>query len=205
MQKRDYQLELDRIIENIQKEGKRPSLLLHACCAPCSSYCVEYLSKYFDITLYFYNPNIESSDEFEKRFIEFEKIVQRFNVKVIKETYDDSEFYSVVKGHEMDKEGGDRCMLCYRLRLEKSFNYAKEHHFDYFASTLSISPYKNAQKLNTIGEDISKGAGVAYLVNDFKKRGGYLRSTILSKEMNLYRQDYCGCVYSKRDAIKEEI
>lgn len=205
MQKRDYQLELDRIIENIQKEGKRPSLLLHACCAPCSSYCVEYLSKYFDITLYFYNPNIESSDEFEKRFIEFEKIVQRFNVKVIKETYDDSEFYSVVKGHEMDKEGGDRCMLCYRLRLEKSFNYAKEHHFDYFASTLSISPYKNAQKLNTIGEDISKGASVAYLVNDFKKRGGYLRSTILSKEMNLYRQEYCGCVYSKRDAIKEEI
>ena len=200
MQKRNYQKELDSIISKIE-DGKRPSLLLHACCAPCSSYCVEYLSKYFDITLYFYNPNIESIEEFKKRFKEFDKIVERFNVKVVEEIYDENEFYSAIKGYEDCKEGGDRCTICYRLRLQKTLEYAKEHNFDYFASTLSISPYKNAEKLNTIGEEIAKDSSVKYLVNDFKKNGGYLRSTVLSKEMDLYRQDYCGCIYSKRDSI----
>ena len=204
MQKRNYQKELDKIIENL-KDGKKPSLLLHACCAPCSSYCVEYLSKYFDITLYYYNPNIESQEEFSKRFKEFEKIYERFNVKAIEEKYNPDEIYDAVKGYEDCKEGGDRCTICYRLRLQKTLEYATKNHFDYFASTLSISPYKNAEKLNTIGEEISKDSQVKYLVNDFKKNGGYLRSTVLSKEMDLYRQDYCGCVYSIRDAIKEDI
>lgn len=205
MQKRNYQQELDEIIEKLQKDGSRPSLLLHACCAPCSSYCVEYLSQYFDITLYYYNPNIESQEEFDKRFKEFEKIEERFNVKVVEETYNAKEFYDSVRGYEDCKEGGDRCTICYRLRLQKSLEYAEKHHFDYFASTLSISPYKNAEKLNTIGEEISKGSSVLYLINDFKKKGGYLRSTVLSKEMDLYRQAYCGCVFSKRDAVKEDI
>ena len=205
MQKRNYQQELDEIIKKLQKDGLRPSLLLHACCAPCSSYCVEYLSQYFDITLYYYNPNIESQEEFDKRFKEFEKIEQRFNVKVVEETYKAKEFYDSFKGYEDCKEGGDRCTICYRLRLQKSLDYAEKNHFDYFASTLSISPYKNAEKLNTIGEEISKDSSVLYLINDFKKKGGYLRSTVLSKEMDLYRQAYCGCVFSKRDAIKEDI
>ncbi len=205
MQIRNYQKELDGIINQLEKEGKKPTLLLHACCAPCSSYCVEYLTKFFDITLYFYNPNIESEEEFEKRYGEFIKIQERFNVNVVKETYDANEFYDAIKGYEDCKEGGDRCTICYRLRLKKSLDYAKSNNFDYFCSTLSISPYKNAEKLNMIGEEISKDSKVKYLVNDFKKKGGYLRSTILSKEMGLYRQDYCGCVYSIRDAIPESI
>ena len=203
MMERNYQKELDKIIEKIVKDGKRPSLLLHACCAPCSSYCVEYLAQYFDITLYFYNPNIESQEEFSKRFREFEKIDKRFNVKAVEEKYNPDEFYSAIKGYEDCKEGGDRCTICYKLRLQKSLEYAEKNHFDYYASTLSISPYKDAKRLNEIGEDISKESKVIWLVNDFKKKGGYLRSTILSKEMDLYRQDYCGCVYSIRDAIKD--
>ena len=203
MMERNYQKELDKIIEKIVKDGKRPSLLLHACCAPCSSYCVEYLAQYFDITLYFYNPNIESQEEFSKRFKEFEKIDERFNVKAVEEKYNPDEFYSAIKGYEDCKEGGDRCTICYKLRLQKSLEYAEKNHFDYYASTLSISPYKDAKRLNEIGEDISKESKVIWLVNDFKKKGGYLRSTILSKEMDLYRQDYCGCVYSIRDAIKD--
>ena len=200
---RNYQKELDKIIEKI-KDGKKPSLLLHACCAPCSSYCVEYLAKYFDITLYFYNPNIESQEEFSKRFKEFEKIIKRFGVKVVEEKYDSSEFYDAIKGYEDCKEGGDRCTICYRLRLQKTLEYAQAHGFEYFASTLSISPYKDAKRLNEIGEEISKDSSVLYLVNDFKKKGGYLRSTVLSKEMDLYRQDYCGCIYSIRDKELEK-
>ena len=202
--KRNYQIELDEIINGL-KEGERPSLLLHACCAPCSSYCVEYLSKFFDITLYFYNPNMDSEDEYEKRFKEFEKIVERFKgVKVVHTKYDASEYYDKIRGYEDCKEGGERCMICYRLRLENSMNYAIENNFDYFASTLSISPYKNAEKLNAIGEEIAKDKNVKYLVNDFKKRGGYKRSTELSAEMGLYRQNFCGCIYSKQERENKE-
>ena len=199
MQNENYQLELDEIIKKLVKEGKRPSLLLHACCAPCSSYCVEYLTKYFDITLYYYNPNIESKEEFDKRFNEFKKIYERFNVKAIEAEYIPSEFYDAIKGYENEPEGGDRCTICYKLRLKKTLDYAKAHNFDYFASTLSISPYKDAVRLNSIGKEIAKDSPTLYLVNDFKKKGGYLRSTVLSKEMGLYRQDYCGCVYSKAE------
>ncbi len=199
MQIRNYQQELDTILKVLRENKKRPTLLLHACCAPCSSYCVEYLKDYFDITLYFYNPNIESEEEFEKRFNEFKKIYERFNVKAVKAPYNPNEFYDAIKGYENEKEGGERCTICYRLRLEKSLIYAEENKFDYFASTLSISPYKDAKRLNAIGEEISIGKETLYLVNDFKKKGGYLRSTILSKEMGLYRQDYCGCIYSKRE------
>ena len=199
MQNKNYQQELDKIVAKLQKEGKRPSLLLHACCAPCSSYCVEYLSKYFDITLYYYNPNIESEEEYEKRYQEFIKIYERFNVKAIKAEYNPDEFYTAIKGYEDCKEGGDRCTICYKLRLEAALEYAKANNYEYFASTLSISPYKDADRLNAIGYEISEGEPVLYLVNDFKKKGGYLRSTVLSKEMGLYRQDYCGCIYSKAE------
>ena len=197
--KRNYQLELDEIIKNLG-EGERPSLLLHACCAPCSSYCVEYLSQYFDITLYFYNPNMDSESEYEKRFAEFEKIVERFKgVKVGHEQYNPNDFTEKIVGYENCKEGGDRCTICYRLRLEKSMDYALLNHFDYFASTLSISPYKDAIRLNNIGEEIAKDKDIKYLVNDFKKKGGYKRSTELSNEMGLYRQSFCGCIYSKTE------
>ena len=205
MQNTNYQKQLDEIVAKLQKEGKRPSLLLHACCAPCSSYCVEYLSKYFDITLYYYNPNIESKEEFDKRFNEFKKIYERFNVKAIEAEYIPDEFYNAIKGYEDSKEGGDRCTICYKLRLEKTYEYAKANGFEYFASTLSISPYKDADRLNAIGYEISKDGGVLYLVNDFKKKGGYLRSTVLSKEMGLYRQDYCGCIYSKKERESNSI
>ena len=200
MQNTNYQRELDNIVAKLQQEGKRPSLLLHACCAPCSSYCVEYLSKYFDIALYYYNPNIESKEEFDKRFNEFKKIYDRFGVKAIEAEYIPEEFYAAIKGYEDCKEGGDRCTICYKLRLQKTLEYAVANNYDYFASTLSISPYKDADRLNSIGYEISKEAPIIYLVNDFKKKGGYLRSTELSKEMGLYRQDYCGCIYSKRDS-----
>ncbi len=197
---RNYQLELDNILENLKE---RPSLLLHACCAPCSSYCVEYLSKYFDITLYFYNPNMESIEEYNKRYGEFVKIVSKFQgVKTVYEKYSPSEWIEKIKGFEECKEGGDRCAICYRLRLEKTMEYAIKNNFNYFASTLSISPYKNAKKLNDIGEEISKNKEILYLVNDFKKKGGYLRSIQLSKELKLYRQNYCGCIYSKGEKNK---
>ena len=193
----NYQKQLEKIINNIG-EGEKPSLLLHACCAPCSSYVLEYLDKYFDITIYFYNPNITSQEEFDKRKDEFEKFRALYNsYKIVIPKYDNLEFYDKVKGLEKEPEGGERCFVCYRLRMEKSAEYAKNNNFDYFASTLSISPHKNANKLNEIGFLLEKQYNVKYLPNDFKKNGGYLKSIQLSKELNLYRQDYCGCIYSK--------
>ena len=200
MNKRNYQKELDEII-NKECVGKKPTLLLHSCCAPCSSYCLEYLNQYFDITIIYYNPNISKEEEFRKRVDELKKLLKLNNmenqVKIVVPLYDNREFFDVVKGLENEPERGKRCYVCYELRLKRTALLAKEQGFDYFATTLSISPYKNAEWLNEIGERLGEELGVKYLVSDFKKKNGYKRSIELSEEYDLYRQDYCGCIYSQ--------
>lgn len=201
--KPNYQKELDEIIKSLG--GAKPRLLLHACCAPCSSYCLEYLNKYFDVSLYFYNPNITDKEEFDKRYDELKRLVSMTcpQVQIICPEYNKSEFLDKVKGMEELPEGGDRCTVCYALRLKSTIEYAEANGYDYFCSTLSISPYKNAQKLNDIGTKLAKDKRVKHLPNDFKKKGGYARSIELSKEYALYRQDYCGCEFSKRQRERE--
>lgn len=205
MEKRNYQRELDVLINRLEN---KPKLLLHSCCAPCSSYVLEYLSKHFDITVLYYNPNIYPEKEYFFRENEQERFINQVfsnDVKFKKEEYNPDEFYTAVKGLEGIKEGGERCFKCYHLRLEKTAQIAKENNFDYFTTTLSISPYKNAEKLNEIGEALSEKYGVEYLVSDFKKKNGYKRSTELSREYNIYRQDYCGCVFSKAEREAEKL
>ena len=203
----NYQLELEKLIKSIP-ENERPTLCLHACCAPCASYCLEYLAEYFDITVYFYNPNIASLEEYEKRTKELERLISempfKYKPKLIIEKYDDNEFYGEVKGMEELKEGGERCFKCYELRLEESAKVAQDGGFDFFTTTLSISPMKNAEKLNEIGTAVGEKYGVKYLQSDFKKKNGYKRSIELSKTYNLYRQDYCGCEFSFRDRQLEK-
>lgn len=202
MNKRNYQKELDDIIGLLKLKNQRPSLLLHACCAPCSSYTLEYLSNYFDITVLFYNPNISPKAEYDYRVSELERLIREMplasEVKLVSLPYDASEFYEAVKGLESEPERGGRCTVCYRLRLRRAAEYAAEQGFDYFCTTLSISPYKDADRLVTIGEELAGIVGVSYLVSDFKKKNGYKRSIELSEEYKLYRQDYCGCEYSKK-------
>lgn len=197
MQKINYQRELDKLIGSL--EGT-PRLLLHSCCAPCSSYCLEYLSQYFEITVLYYDPNIYPEEEFRKRAEEVRRLISEMPFKnpvsLVVDDYDPDEFFNAVKGLENAPEGGERCFVCYRLRLERAARYAAEHGFDYFCSTLSISPLKNAQKLNEIGAELSEIYKVTNLPNDFKKKGGYLRSIELSREYGLYRQNYCGCIFS---------
>ena len=203
MDKINYQRKLDELLKTL--DGT-PRLLLHSCCAPCSSYCLEYLSQYFSVTDLYYNPNISPKEEFDKRAEEQRRLIAELPVKnpvslvvFVNDEYDPEEFYGAVKGLEQCAEGGERCFVCYRLRLERAAKYAAEHGFDYFCSTLSISPLKNAQKLNEIGAELSEIYGVKNLPNDFKKKGGYLRSIELSREYGLYRQNYCGCVFSKNN------
>lgn len=201
MNKRNYQSELDEIIKTNAKEGKRPKLLLHVCCAPCSSYCMEYLTEYFDMTLLFYNPNMDSSEEYEKRKAELLRLVKEagFPVKIVTDPYEPQEYFEAVKGLEDIREGGERCFACYELRLERAAEYAAQNGFDLFTTSLSISPYKNAEKINEIGERLASKYGVAHLPSDFKKKNGYKRSIELSREYDLYRQDYCGCIFSKKE------
>jgi predicted adenine nucleotide alpha hydrolase (AANH) superfamily ATPase/N-acetylmuramoyl-L-alanine amidase len=205
----NYQKKLDTMIENIIGGDSVPKLLLHACCAPCSTYCIEYLSNYFDITIYYYNPNIEPAEEFDKRAIEIKKFIETFKtknpVKCVIEHYDSNEYEQAIKGHEEEPEGSNRCFICYKLRMQAAAMHAKEHDFDYFTTTLSISPYKNSNKLNEIGEQLEKDLGVKYLYADFKKKNGYKRSVELSNEYKLYRQDYCGCKYSKIAKEKRDL
>jgi epoxyqueuosine reductase len=200
---RNYQKELDGIIEGLEKEEKIPTLLLHSCCAPCSSYCMEYLAKYFRITIFYYNPNISPEAEYIRRTKEqeelIEKIVSKYPINFVEGKYDTERFYAMAKGLELVPEGGARCFGCYELRLREAATIAKEKGFDYFTTTLSISPHKNAEKLNEIGEALAKEYGVKFLPSNFKKKNGYKRSIELSNEFNLYRQDYCGCVYSKEN------
>lgn len=208
MQIQNYSRWLDDKIIEIRKNGGRPTLLLQACCAPCSSYVLEYLAEIFKITLFFYNPNISPESEFSFRLSELERFRSEAgfdNVKINAPAYNSDEFYNSVRGMEDLPEGGERCRVCYELRLRRTAEFAKENGFDYFSTTLSISPYKNAKWLNEIGENLESETGVNYLYSDFKKKNGYKRSIELSAEYGLYRQNYCGCVFSKRDAEQRKI
>ncbi len=201
--KTNYQLVLDKILENINGE----TLLLHSCCAPCSSYVLEYLSNYFKITVFYYNPNISPEEEYIKRKEEQKRFIKnlktKYKVEYIEDSYDNDKFLEISKGLESDIEGGNRCFKCYNLRLEKTARLAKEKRFDYFGTTLTVSPYKNSNKLNEIGESLQDKYNVKYLFSDFKKKNGYKRSIELSREYNLYRQDYCGCEFSKQNKYKK--
>lgn len=199
----NYQLELDKELEKIK--DKKPKLLLHVCCAPCSSYVLEYLSNYFEITVLYYNPNISPYEEYKKRLNEEIRLINEMNkdnIKIINCEYDNNKFEETIRGLEQEKEGGSRCLKCYNLRLEQTAKYAKKGNFDYFTTTLTISPLKNSQVLNKIGKELEDKYNIKYLYSDFKKKEGYKRSIILSQKYNLYRQNYCGCKYSKE---KEKI
>ena len=207
MNKINYQKKLENIIERNKREDILPSLLLHSCCAHCSSYTIEYLSDYFKISVLYYNPNISPREEYEKRKAEQIRLIESMPVKndvnFADCDYDCNEFFKIAKGYEDCREGGERCFRCYEQRLRRTAQEAQKGGYDYFCTTLSISPLKNAQKINEIGERLSEEYGVLWLPSDFKKREGYKRSIELSKEYNLYRQNFCGCVYSRREAENE--
>ena len=207
--KRNYQSELDRIAPDRTAEAlsAKPSLLLHACCAPCSSYVIEYLASYFDISIYYYNPNIHPQKEYERRLHELETFLPQFppalenRVRLIRADYDESEFEDAVRVAEnpqlaSEAERGERCRRCYELRMKRAYEYARAHSFDWFTTTLSISPFKDADKINAIGAMLEASGGPHFLTSDFKKRNGFKRSLEISKEYGMYRQDYCGCKYS---------
>ncbi len=197
--KRNYQKELESILLENTSEQKVPTLLLHSCCAPCSSYVLEYLSEFFRITVFYYNPNIYPEQEYGKRVEEQKSLIERMSavnpISFEEGRYDKERFYGMAKGLEKEKEGGERCFRCYELRLREAAKLAKEKGFDYFTTTLTISPLKNAQKLNAIGEKLAEEYGIGWLPSDFKKKDGYKRSVELSREYGLYRQD---CVFEKR-------
>lgn len=205
MNRRNYQKELDKVLEGLDN---RPSLLLHSCCAPCSSYVLTYLRTYFDITILYYNPNIFPEEEFDKRAAEQERLIGLLNdeggnncgkITFIRGNYDPSEFFDMAKGLEDVPEGGSRCYKCYELRMRKAAETAVEGGYNFFTTTLSISPLKNAGWINEIGERLAAEYGVRHLPSDFKKREGFKRSIELSEKYGLYRQNYCGCVYSRND------
>lgn len=201
MGKINYNLKMEEIIKNIQKDGKRPRLLLQVCCAPCSSSVLTRLRDIFDIDIYYYNPNIYPAEELSKRVETVKNLVDEMDLdsEVVFPENNPKDFYDFVKNRSEDHEGGDSCYKCYELRLEKSAKYAKENSYDYFTTTLSISPYKNALWLNEIGEKLEEKYGIKYLYADFKKKNGYKDSIDLSKKYKLYRQDYCGCIFSFRE------
>ena len=205
--KQNYQKMLEETIAKNQSENKVPTLLLHSCCAPCSSYCLEYLSQYFKITVFYYNPNIYPEEEYFKRVKEQQRFIERlpakYPVSFVEGNYDKERFYQMAQGLEDVKEGGERCFRCYELRLRESAEIANKLHMDYFTTTLSISPLKNAEKLNEIGDRLSEEYGISYLNSDFKKKNGYKRSVELSEEYGMYRQYYCGCVFSKKQRDEE--
>lgn len=222
----NYQKKLDEILTNVSSllaatPTKKPSLLLHACCGPCSSYVLEYLYKYFDITVFYYNPNIYPQEEYQRRLAELRKLYEAFppalegKVKVVEEAYNSEDFYKAVGTREnpelaAEAEKGERCRRCYSFRLRRAFEYAAAGNYDYFCTTLSISPFKDAEKLNVIGEQLEGEAAAVgandsstkiphWLPSDFKKKGGFKRSLEISAEYGMYRQDYCGCIYSKNN------
>ena len=204
---RNYQKEMEKIIQGL--DGQRKSLLLHSCCAPCSSAVLEKLQEIFEITVFYYNPNISEDSEYRKRVEEQKRLIEAFNrkktdcpIKIIDGDYEPQEFYAIAKGLENCPEGGERCFKCYALRLEKTAKLAKELKFDYFTTTLTISPLKNAGKLNEIGEEMALKYETTFLPSDFKKKEGYKRSIELSKEYDLYRQNFCGCAFSKAESLK---
>ena len=194
---------LDNIIKKNLEDKKTPSLLLHSCCAPCSSYVIEYLSKYFNITILYYNPNISPYSEYEKRKQEQIRLVKTMDVvnpvSFLDCDYDNNLYEDAICGLELEPERGKRCHVCFNLRLDKTASMARDNDFDYFGTTLTVSPYKDSVIINTIGKELEEKYNVSFLSSDFKKKNGYKRSIELSKEYGLYRQNYCGCKYSKRD------
>lgn len=199
--KQNYQKLLERMLEGFEKENRVPTLLLHSCCAPCSTYVIEYLSNYFHITVFYYNPNIDDAEEYQKRAREQQRLIlampTKYPVMFVEGNYDVEAYLQKAQPMATEPEGGGRCMMCYAMRLGEAAKYAKAHEFEYFATTLTISPLKNAAKLNEIGEIFEKQYGVTYLKSDFKKKEGYKRSTELSETYGLYRQNHCGCSFSK--------
>lgn len=194
----NYNRIMEKTIAEYQAKGQKPRLLLHACCAPCASSVIERIKDHFDLTLYFYNPNMDGLEEYSLRANELVRLAERFSVECIIEDYNPSEFYDIAKGLEQQIEGGSRCTECYKLRLNKTAKKAKILGFDLFATTLTVSPLKDATRLNQLGKQLQVEVGVKYLASDFKKKGGYQRSIELSRELDLYRQNYCGCEFSKR-------
>lgn len=210
MNKRNYQKELDKILERQTQDGKTPRLFLHSCCAPCSSYVMEYLRTYFFITVFYYNPNITASSEYLHRVEEEKRLIRIYNeegignpIDILEGEYRPELFWEMAKGLEDCPEGGERCFRCFRLRLEETARQAAARGADYFATTLTISPMKDAQKLNEIGEELAGEYAVRWLPSDFKKRNGYKRSVELSAKYDLYRQDFCGCAYSRAERERQ--
>ncbi len=199
MNKINYDVEMQKIINATKGAGVKPRLLLHSCCAPCSSACIERLLPYFEITVIYYNPNIDTASEHDKRLTEQEGLCKTLGIDIISFPHLKEEFLRVVNGYEKEKEGGARCEKCFKLRLEKTAELASEKGYDYFATTLTVSPLKNAGLINKIGIEIAEKLKVKYLPSDFKKQGGYQKSIELSKQYGLYRQNYCGCEFSKND------
>lgn len=208
MQKKNYQKELDKKIELIVSEKKVPRLFLHSCCAPCSSYVLEYLSGYFQITVFYYNPNIFPEEEYRKRVEEQKEFIRQYPAKYpisfVEGEFEPAAFYAAVRGLEKEPEGGKRCEACFGLRLQKTAQMARKAKADFFATTLTISPMKDASLLNSIGQRLGEEYGVAWLFSDFKKKGGYQRSVELSREYGMYRQDYCGCVFSREERKRQK-
>ena len=223
LNKENYAKELDQIISTFQKEDKVPKLLLHACCAPCSSYCLEFLREYFDVTVFFYNPNITEAAEYHKRVAEEKRLIEAYNrqvemqdfagmhsdknarrIEMLEGSYVPGDYTEAVRGLEACPEGGDSCTKCYALRLEETAKVAKKGNFDFFTTTLTISPLKNADKLNRIGKEMAQKYDVQFLPSDFKKKEGYKRSIELSHKFDLYRQDFCGCGYSKAERERQK-
>lgn len=204
----NYQKELDSLIERLEEQQLRPKLLIHSCCAPCSSYVLEYLSQFFEITIFYFNPNIYPEAEYIRRVEEQKQLIQAMplssKVHFCQGEYQPLEYYQAIKGLEEGPEGGNRCFVCYELRLREAAQLAREGGYDYFTTTLSISPHKKSEKLNEIGSKLATEFEVAYLPSDFKKKNGYKRSIELSKEYNLYRQDYCGCIFSMREQPEKD-
>ena len=202
----NYRIEMEREIEALKRAGRRPLLALHSCCAPCSSAVLEQLNDAFQIAVFYYNPNISPEDEFRRRAEEQLRLVREMplaeDIRAEIGAYDPERFYAAVRGHESDPEGGARCGICFELRLRETAKYARDIGAEYFTTTLSISPLKDASRLNTLGSAIAAEYGLKYLHSDFKKKDGYRRSCALSKEYDLYRQDFCGCVYSKLEAAR---
>ena len=194
MEKKNFQIETDKITAALGE--RKPTLLLHSCCGPCSSYVLEYLTQFFDITLLFYGPNIQPREEYELRLEHQRKVIEHIPVKIMECDYDGEDFDRAVVGLESEPEGGARCTECFRLRIERTAALAAKHGFEWYCTTLSVSPHKDAQRINALGYELGGRYGVKWLPSDFKKRGGYQRSIVLSKEMGLYRQEYCGCAYS---------
>ncbi|OUQ36871.1 epoxyqueuosine reductase QueH [Faecalibacterium sp. An121] len=200
----NYAREMDAVLRRL--DGRRPRLLLHACCGPCSSAVLEQLCQHFEITILYYNPNIWPDAEYHRREQELERFVAQahpLGVTVVEDRYDPREFYEAARGLEDEPERGRRCTACYRLRMRRAAQYAAQHGFDWFTTTLSISPHKDAARINQIGQELAAEYGVPHLPSDFKKKNGYLRSLQLSAEYGLYRQDYCGCIFSARQSQAE--